>query len=170
MKLIGRGEFTKAYLQDNGRVMLISNDPIKECMAFGWFPDCELFPKVTYVDSTDHGGYIYEMDYLGKPVGLKANLSVEEYEFYKTLQVIQRDLMGTKPHDYYFKLYELFSERLTGNKRDWMLEALDACSNVGSDIGFEVSPRNVRVSHGRLVLMDVFFKITGEHRRSHKVR
>lgn len=50
MKLIGKGAFTKAYLLDNGRVQLHSCCPFKECMAHGWFPESDLFPKLTFVD------------------------------------------------------------------------------------------------------------------------
>ncbi|UZT50233.1 hypothetical protein [Enterobacter phage 03_vB_Eclo_IJM] len=38
MKLIGKGAFTKCYLKDCGkRVLLVSSDPIKECMARAGF-------------------------------------------------------------------------------------------------------------------------------------
>jgi hypothetical protein len=38
-----------------------------------------------------------------------------------------------------------------------MLDALDACANYGNDVCFEISPRNVAVKNGKLVLMDCFF-------------
>lgn len=39
-----------------------------------------------------------------------------------------------------------------------VLEALDACSNFGTGIGFEISPRNISVDDkGNLILADCFF-------------
>lgn len=38
-----------------------------------------------------------------------------------------------------------------------ILEALDACLNYGSSVRFEISPRNVAVQDGQLVLLDCFY-------------
>ncbi|UZT50044.1 hypothetical protein [Enterobacter phage 01_vB_Eclo_IJM] len=41
-----------------------------------------------------------------------------------------------------------------------VLMALDACANFGSDIQFEISPRNVRAVNGKLILVDCFFLVS----------
>lgn len=163
MKLIGKGAFTKCYLQDCGKkVLLISSDPIKECMGWGWFPESTHFPKVTVVNNG-----AYEMDYYGPTVGLKAHLDADNWQLYQVL----RDVMSRINHqgraaDMYSQLYGLFEaarerseNRVVINGLSDCIEALDACANYGSDIGFEISPRNVRAKNGMLVLMDCFFMI-----------
>jgi hypothetical protein len=38
-----------------------------------------------------------------------------------------------------------------------MQDAVEACANYGSDVMFEISPRNVAVHNGNLILLDCFF-------------
>lgn len=155
MKLIGKGAFTKAYLQDNGKVLLKSVDPIKECMAFGWFPEHRLFPAVEMIDTG-----LYEMQYYAKVTSLKHNLIAEDWELYKELKALfDASTVPSNKDDGYSTWYETFSNSdLDEEIKEVLLEALDACANVGSDIMFEISPRNVAVDNGRLVLLDCFFQ------------
>lgn len=150
MKLIGKGAFTKAYLLDNGRVQLHSCCPIKECMAHGWFPESELFPKLTYVDVG-----VYEMDYLTRVTAPKRQLNEASYKLYKALQLVYAHPTTID----YFSIYKSLEKHLEGFKElEEILEALDACSNWGTDIGFEISPRNISVDDkGNLILADCFF-------------
>ena len=153
-ELIGKGAFTKAYLLDSGRVLLKSCDPIKECMALGFFPEHRLFPKMEMIECG-----MYEMEYYPRVNSLKNNLDAEEYKLYKTLREIAQSI--TNPlniYDSYSVLYKAFEEsNLNDEVKEVMIEALDGCSNFGPDIGFEISPRNVAVKDGKLVLLDVFF-------------
>jgi len=155
MKLIGKGTFTKCYLNDDGKtVTLFSSDPIKECMANGWFPRSRLFPKITY----DNSNECYRMEYYPKVTSLKTSLTTAHYTIYKELKEVADICAPRNPYEWYVFWYERF-ETLITNKRvkEALLEALDACTNYGHDIGFEVSPGNVAVKKGKLVLLDCFF-------------
>lgn len=152
-KLIGKGSFTKAYLNNDGFCYLVSSCPIKECMAFNWLPDHELFPVVECIDSG-----VYKMEYYPRTKGLKAFLHVDQWEVYKELRRVSGLVEYSKNiHNGYSLVYKAFEQIKFNWLRELMLEALDGCSNIGSDIGFEISPRNVAVKDGQLILLDVFF-------------
>lgn len=154
--LIGRGAFTKAYLNtETNRVTLKSSCPIKECMAFGWFPESTLFPALTSVVSE-----VYEMDHYPKfRIG---SLNAEGLAQYRALhKLYQTRRIPRNPHDSYSYWYKRFETELEGELSQLMCEALDACANCGSDIAFECSPRNVSFdAEGGLVLMDVFYSLS----------
>ena len=152
MKKIGQGSFTKAFLRDDGKVQLHSVDPIKECMSFGWFPSSRLFPTVTRINTE-----VYEMKHFPKVASLKKSLKAKEYQKYLELRNLSIPVT-MNIHDGYDSLYNAFCTIKNKRLRAIMLEALDACSNYGSDIGFEISPRNVAVTTtGNLILLDCFF-------------
>lgn len=161
MKFIGKGSFTKCFLLDCGkRVQLVTCDPIKEAMAWGWFPDSPLFPKLSFVSLG-----VYEMDYLPSSRGLKGELEPGQWELYKALRAcFSKNVDVQKEDDLYqtwYDSFEICAEVHAGSHigeafRD-LMEALDACANFGSDVTFEISPRNVRAVNGKLVLLDCFF-------------
>ena len=158
LKLIGTGSFTKAYLrQSDNRVVLKSCCPIKECMSLGWFPTSRLFPKLT---RTEHDTYV--MKYYPKVSSLKNSLDPAQYKIYKDLRKVMNLGWGQSSNDYdsfshWYKAFEKLENRKLSKV---MCEAIEACGNCGSDIGFEISPRNVAVNNGKLVLLDVFYSIT----------
>jgi hypothetical protein len=155
-KLIGRGAFTRAYLLDSGRVLLKTCCPIKEAMAWGWFPESPLFPEMKFVDVG-----VYEMEYYPRVPSLKKALKADQYALYQTLRDIFNGARGRLPKrdaDLYHFWYQEFNA-LPEELAEVMREALDACANFGSEIGFEISPRNVAVKDGNLVLLDVFFNV-----------
>ena len=154
LKLIGKGAFTKCYQLNDTMVLLKSEDPIKECMAHGWFPESDLFPKVEF--SSIDG--CYEMEYFPRVSSLKNNLDSEQYQIYKELRDIQNKIgWSINVYDSYQKIYEAFEQLDNEELKEVMLEALNACSNYGTDICFEISPRNVAVKNGKLILLDVFY-------------
>ena len=156
VKRIGSGAFTKAYLMENGRVLLRSCDPIKEAMAYGWFPKSEYFPEVVVLDEG-----VYEMQYYPKERSLKSALTPAQWEIYKSLRNIWNEHRG-ECWDY-FDWYEVFEQEATdefGVPDDvvqLILEALNACSNYDQSVNFEISPRNVTAQDGQLVLLDCFY-------------
>ncbi len=155
LKRIGRGLFTTCYRLDANTVMLKSSDPIKECMALGWFPVSEHFPLVTCV--TDG---IYKMQYFPKTASLKKNLDADQWQLYKHL----KDLFNTfwLPNDRacrrlaWLKHFDNLPEQFSST-REALQEAIDAIGNYGEDVCFEISPRNVRACNGKLILLDCFF-------------
>lgn len=152
LKLIGKGAFTKCYRLSDEKVLLVSNDPIKECMALGWFPDSPLFPKVEF--GAERG--TYEMNYYPRLRGTKKFLDHDQYEIYKTLRALHERTVY-RCNGNYHKLYEAFEQNLTGDLKETMLEALDACADMGFDVSFEISPRNIAIKDGKLILLDCFF-------------
>lgn len=159
MKLLGKGAFTSCYKKSNTRVLLESSCPIKECMSLGWFPSSELFPKIYFAD--DNRTNTYEMKYYPKVSSLKQNLKPAQWEIYKQLREITLDYSIVKTKYDYANGY-ISSFKKLKNKRlsDTMIEAMEACMNYGSDIGFEISPRNVAVNKGNLILLDCFFHVS----------
>lgn len=157
MKLIGKGSFTRAYLKDEKTIILKSCDPIKECMANGWFPESKLFPKIEQIDEET-----YQMEYLGKtPKSLKS-LRPRQLRLYNALRKAFDGgfaTLGTPSNQTFFAWHEIFDNLPSEFKREKevLKEALDACGNYGTDISFEISPRNIRIKNGFLVLLDCFF-------------
>ena len=156
MKLIGKGNFTRAYLRQDGKVLLKSVCPIKECMSIGWFPESKLFPKLEYIDCDDHSKF-YLTEYYPKVSSLKNSLNKNHWAMYKELQQLQK-CFGVYKYDlldYWQKTFPMIKNK---KLRETMMEALDACSNYGTSIGFEISPRNVATKNGKLILLDCFFQ------------
>lgn len=147
-KYIGKGAFTKAYLEDDGSVYLKSCCPIKECMAQGWFPESPLFPEVEWIALGE-----YRMKYYGKTSALKPNLDPDQWKLYKELKAIADNSWGRT----FYSLHAQFNKIEEDYARNALKEALDACANYDDEIGFEVSPRNIRTENGKLILLDVFF-------------
>lgn len=155
LKLIGRGAFSRVYRSEDSNVVLIKScDPIKECMSLGWFPDSELFPKVTRIDNN-----MYEMDYIGPcraPIAeLKAAGNDEHLNLYRELLKLNRTA-----HTGFDLIKDIKGLNIPNRDMSDIIEALEACMNYGEDIAFEISPRNIRISDGKLILMDCFYQVS----------
>lgn len=166
MKRIGKGEFTTAYLLDSGKVLLESRDAIKECMANEWFPSCRLFPKVEYAPAglrpARDGYQHYMMDYYPYTRSLKAALEPRQWALYKALRDCHANTPWTgreHPLDWMRDLLAKFRKKYPQFRRQYnqLFEAWEATRNYSERVLFEISPRNVRVHNGKLVLMDCFF-------------
>ena len=162
LPLIGRGMFSTVYRKNAKTVLIKSVDPVKECMAMGWFPSSRMFPKTTRVAilDDDQGTALYEQRYYPKAKSLKAALKPAEWEFYRELRELQSNINHFL--DDYKALDSLQSliKALPGKyarKKAALLGAIDALRNYGPDIRFEISPRNVAVHNGNLILLDCFF-------------
>lgn len=155
MQQIGKGAFSTVYKKSNTRVLIKSRDHVKECMSLGWFPSSKIFPSLKRVGSSECGKYTYyEQKYYPKVKSLKNSLKPFEYEFYIVLREVSSKSFGGfyELHGEFQTIPKKFSRRVAV-----LREALDALSNYGLDIGFEISPRNVAVNNGCLVLLDCFF-------------
>lgn len=153
LKQIGKGAFSTVYKQANNKVLIKSCDNAKECMSMHWFPKSRLFPKIERVGVSDCGKFqFYTEKYYEKATSLKNSLLPNEYAFYKLLQ--KYPCGGD-----YSQLIAFFKSLPVQyrTKKKALLEAIDTFSNYGSDIRFEISPRNVTVNNGKLVLLDCFF-------------
>ena len=162
LKLIGKGAFSKVYTSlELDYVVITKGDYIKEAMAFNWFPDSIHFPKIEEIKIGNE--YFWKMKKYNKTKKIKDLLIETDFIFYKKLQKIYKEnlsifLNKKDLNDSYNVLYKLFSESsLTEDQKELMVDALSACSNYGSDVGFEISPRNIYIDNNRLILGDCFF-------------
>lgn len=157
-KLLGRGTFTRAYLLESGEVELHSIDPVKECLALWGFGDSQLWPKIERIDYIDGVG-VYRMPRYEKPKSLKKALNAHDWEFYKALRALPCSIGFEKESELKNRWHEKF-DTLKNQFSDYveaLHEALDSLGNYGFDICFEISPRNVAVKDGNLILLDCFF-------------
>lgn len=149
-ELIGKGSFTKCY-RIGRKVRLVSTDPAKECAALGWGSDSRLFPRIK---RTETG--VYEMEYFPKVKSLKAALRPDQYKLYRALRNI--NVCPTKGDFAYLdELRKQFNKLLPKRVSKALNEQIDGLMNYGADIRFEISPRNVAVKNGKLILLDCFF-------------
>jgi len=150
MELIGKGSFTKCYLLPcKKKVLLETDDPVKECIGNGWFPNTPLFPKL---ETTDKG---YLCKYYPKVRSLKKALKPSEYEKYKDLRdIFTNNWGGIKGYSHCRRDLGKVKNK---TMRKHLLDAVDSLANYGDDMCFEISPRNVAVNNGKLVLLDCFF-------------
>ena len=162
LPLIGRGMFSTVYRKNAKTVLIKSVDPVKECMAMGWFPSSRMFPKTTRVAilDDDQGTALYEQRYYPKAKSLKAALKPAEWEFYRELRELQSNINHfLDDYKALASLQSLISDLPSkyARKKAALLGAIDALTNYGPDIRFEISPRNVAVHNGNLILLDCFF-------------
>ena len=161
LKLIGAGLFSKVYSEESLDYVIINkNDYIKEAMAFNWFPESQYFPKIEEIEIEEE--YYWKMKKYNKTKKIKGLLNDDDYKFYQELRKIFKNKPIIKnKYDSFNVLYTLFSESsLMDDQKELMLNALSACSNCGSDVGFEISPRNIFIDDGNLILADCFYIIS----------
>jgi len=149
---IGKGLFSTCYLQDDKKtVVLKSTDYIKECMAMGWFPSSKYFPIVEHIKDD-----LFKMKYYKKVSSLKAALNLNQYEIYKELRSLNVGYIKN-PYNLMDAWRAEFNKVSNIAMRKALNNALDGCGNYGTDIHFEISPRNVSTNNGNLILLDCFF-------------
>ena len=156
-KLIGKGLFSRVYRNLNEKIVtIVSSDLTKECYCYASYS--RLFPNMRQIDQG-----VYQMEYLERKSSLKNNLTPCQWRLYKKLRSIH-DYIAFKyprnPYDYHSFLYEVFSEKMPSefsNEKEQILQMLDNLADYGSDICFEISPRNVAVKSKKLIMLDCFF-------------
>lgn len=158
LKKLGAGAFTECFELSEDQVLLVTIDPLKEVYSMGWLSN-PLFPVTTRIDCLTSGETLYTMERYTKVSSLKNKLNVDQYEIYKKLRKIftDGDIYPRNIYDGYKKLYAEFEKIENEELQQVMTEALNDISNYGSDIGFEISPRNVAVKDAKLILLDCFF-------------
>ena len=160
MEKIGEGSFSTVYRKTKNKVLIKSCDHAKECMSLGWFPKTSLFPVIKYVGGSDSGEYkFYESKYYEKVKSVKNSVSPFEWEFYQELRKLSHYVNGYDGYDEYEKWSKQFNtipNKFAAKKRA-LISALDALTNYGSDVCFEISLRNVTAHNKKLILLDCFF-------------
>jgi len=158
LKRIARGMFTICYrVEGTDCVVLDTICPIKHMIADGLFPASPLFPKFNYYYNGEV--YLLETKYYPKYRSLKNNLDPDQWKIYQTLRKIYMDTnIRDIPLD---NLSEFWENRFQAiediNLRKVMVEAIQVCRQYIDTICFEISPRNVAIDNGKLILLDVFY-------------
>jgi hypothetical protein len=160
-RLIGKGAFTRAYLLSNGTVEPVSSDPVKECLALWGFGDSALWPQLERGEYRDDGKQVYRMQFYPKVKSLKDALLPDQYALYAALRELPtaRHANPSLLSDELRKVFGALPDQFA-NEREALLCAIDALGNYGTDLKFEISPRNVSAVDGKLVLLDVFFFVS----------
>lgn len=162
LKRIGKGMFSTVYQREGSNfVYVVSSCYAKECMSMSWFDGGELFPTIEQVDSeglglnVPEGCRVYKMPYYDVSRSVLSKLDEQNKKLYRALRKLaEGGLVG------YNNIYEAFSRYdngLTKAQRNTLKDALNRMSDYGGDVCFEISPRNVAILGGKLVLLDCFF-------------
>ena len=149
LKLIGKGVFSKVYQLNESEVLIKSDDYAKECMSE--FVNSELVPSIERI-----GEGLFKMEYFEKVKSLKTALNKDQYAFYLELRSLEVPY-NTKEVEFYFRWRDQFLRLSNEDYANDLLDVIDSLSNYGTDISFEISPRNVAVKDGKLILLDCFF-------------
>lgn len=152
LKLIGRGMFSRVYAENDSTVLINSCDPIKECLASWGLADSELFPTLERVE---YGCYssLFRMKRYNKVRAPKQELESWDYNVYLEC----RKLMSMSYDDNYQFANCVKSLDLDEETKGALVEGFESCMNYTNNVGFEISPRNIAVDNGKLILLDVFF-------------
>ena len=155
-----RGAFSKVFRLVDGTVKIFSSDPVKECMALWGFGESALWPEIERTDRLEDGTNVFIMPLYDQPRSLKSALMEDDYKIYLALRKASKCLfLGRNPYDAPQHWHKTFENDLQAfpEVMQAMHDAIDSLQNYGHDIRFEISPRNVAVKNGRLILLDCFF-------------
>lgn len=166
MKLIGRGMFSRVYQSDevgSDHVIILSNDRAKEALSFNWHDnETGIFPTLEKVDYTGDF-FVYTQKFYPRIRAWKKALDADQYRLYCDLKEVFNDTcMNVKnEYDRYYMLYNAFDKSpIREDYKQDILSMIDSLANFGADIGFEISPRNIAIENGKLILLDCFFFTT----------
>lgn len=163
LKLIGTGLFTRAYRKGNSNVVLIKSECyVKECLSFKWHRNHSgIFPTIDRTAINE-----YEMNFYPKVKSLKKSLRPDQWEIYKELCTVFKDRLPYNKNyrdrgcRYTALIEEITKANLPVKVKNDIVSVVESIGNWGSDIGFEISPRNVAVDNGRLIMLDCFFMVS----------
>lgn len=159
MQLIGKGAFSKVYKLNEKQVLIKSVCYAKECISLNL--ESKWFPKL---EKTDYNEYVCE--FYPKVTSLKSSLIPEHYKIYQELRKLS--VYCTNSYDYLDAWRKEFKKISNKSLKNALLKVLDDLGNYGTQIGFEISPRNEAVKNGNLILLDVFYmRDQLEHVRKH---
>jgi hypothetical protein len=158
---LGKGAFSTAFMNiTNDTVLITSEDPIKETMAYGWFPTSKHVPLVEKLDDN-----LYEMPYYTVCTSWQAYrkiLTDESNQMLSELIAMYQRCCRTfsyNHHDYSNLWWNNFDTMHNKELGDLLKGMLSGASNCGSDICFELRPDNMAADKdGNLILLDCFFQ------------
>jgi hypothetical protein len=160
---VKRGSRTKAFIFSD-KVLLRTIDPVKECMALGWFPDSELFPEVKMTDfeDLDDSFQVFESPVYLQGRSMKSLVCKEDWEevYLPLKQIFQTMSWGFRSSDWHYAFINAVDNcvGLRYNVKDAVKKAYEGCMNFSERVKFEISPRNIAATEdGKLILLDCFF-------------
>jgi len=152
-----RGAFSKVTFSECGKFAKItSQDMAKECLVMWGYGESDMWPEIERqydMETQDSDDQVFVMPKYDQPRSLKAALLPEEWEKYQALRKTPWHMAG---YGKFCELYRL-AQTLPYGLSDVICEALDSLANYGDTWAIEVSPRNVAVKNGRLILLDIFY-------------
>ena len=151
-RMIGRGLFTRCYHKPgSNRVLLVSRCAAKYVLATEGYGSSSLFPPLKYLEE-----HVYEAPFYPKESLNKLNSLHRAY--YTCLRRMYVKAMNDYWDDFSISnIYweELFEDIPFPHLRKALLDAYRKLS-PSMEVNFEISPRNVKVHKGKLILLDVF--------------
>lgn len=166
-KVIGKGSFSR--VADMGNTVLIESiDDVKNCFANGLMPDSDYLPCIDFapakydIDKVKAG---YDVNYYISPKYTrvtvpKKQLRKDEYKIYSELRKVFKSITykQNKNLNMYCIRDAINDSGLSDDMKELLNECIDSLANYGTDICFEISPRNIATNDkGDLILLDVFF-------------
>lgn len=158
-KLIGKGQFSRAYQIGPNEVELISCCVTKECYAM--FSQGNSFaPEIDMVDSDCKGNGIYHMPLYPRVKAPKQQLNEKSYSLYKILREISGECRGYDKFRNAVECMDIDEDV----KEELQSLAGDVCNGISTrNVCFEISPRNItHDENGNLIMLDCFFDITAK--------
>lgn len=152
-----RGTFSRVTFSDCGKFAKVTTqDMAKECHALWGFGESDMWPEIERVHDMENptsDDQVFVMPKYDQPRSLKSALLPEEWAKYQALRKCPWHMVGYRK---FFDLYKL-AQTLPHGLDSVICEALDSLANYGDTWAIEVSPRNVAVKDGRLILLDIFY-------------
>lgn len=163
-KQIGKGTFSTVFedTANSDKVWIVSTDKAKEAVAEG-IAYSEMLPSLERqgfaTDNDEDMRAIYHGDRYAKVRAPKRELNPKAFKQYQQLRKASLTMgLPYNEHDSYNVTYKAFEMLEDKGLSEEMLSILDGYSNYGSDVAFEISPRNIAVgADGQLILLDCFY-------------
>lgn len=158
MKSIGKGAFTKAFLNDMGKVIVFSCCPVKEALSLEYIEAGNRFPKIERLDYQ-----VYKMDYFERIKPSKNSLTEREYRLYRLLRSIPTYGFNSDKYysasDYWHYTFKELAKKHKEFKYvlNQLAQAVEEMRNYTDSLRFEISPRNIAIKNKKLIFLDVFF-------------
>lgn len=155
LKKIGQGAFSKVYALNDKKVLIDTVCSAKLCLEDSYIEVKGVFPVLKRVWSNEVDN-LFSCKRYEKVLAPKQVLKPEYYEVYKELRELQNTISYVNKTNYDV-LETAFNTIKNRKYKKALLDMLVSLSGWGYDMRFEISPRNIAVNKGRLILLDVFY-------------
>lgn len=151
---LGKGFFSAVFKESPSTVLVVSDDPAKECLALGWMPDSSLLPTIERLEYGIEGLSLYRMPLYNTFRAPKRHLNKKGYSQYSDFLSLRWKIASCQKN---WDLISILEEIPTDNAY-LLSQCIDSMSSYTDQCGFEISPRNIASDKdGNLILLDCFF-------------